>query len=306
MARRRRHGRAVNGILLLDKPRGMTSNAALQVVKRLFQAQKAGHTGSLDPLATGLLPLCFGEATKISGFLLDADKAYTATCQLGIRTDSADADGQVIEQRPVGELTAEQVRQVMAQYVGDYEQTPPMHSAVKQNGTPLYKLAHQGLEVERKSRTVSIHELNLTRLAGDQLEFYVHCSKGTYVRTLADEIGQDLGCGAHITALRRVRVEPFETENMLTLAQLEALAARGEEALDASLLPIEAALKQWPAVNLSPDSAFYLCQGQAVFVPNMNQAGLLRLYDVHQRFIGIGMLQEDGKVAPKRLMNNTY
>lgn len=303
MARRRHSGRAVNGILLLDKPQGITSNAALQVAKRLFKAQKAGHTGSLDPLATGLLPLCFGEATKVSGFLLDADKAYTACCQLGVRTDSADADGKMIEQRPVGEITAQQVSKLMEDFTGEQQQIPPMHSAIKQNGTPLYKLAHQGKEVERQPRTVTIHELRLLRLEGDQLEIYVHCSKGTYIRTLADDIGQALGCGAHITALRRERVDPFESEKMVTMAQLEALARQGDEALDACLLPIEAALKQWPAVNLSPDSAFYLRKGQAVFVPNMREQGWLRLYDAEQQFIGIGVLQDDGKVAPKRLMN---
>lgn len=303
--RRRRTGREVNGILLLDKPRGMTSNQALQAVKRLYRAQKAGHTGSLDPLATGLLPICLGEATKISGFLLDADKAYTARCRLGIKTDSADADGHVIATRPVVDVSQQRIEQALTNYLGDIQQIPPMHSAIKQNGMPLYKLAHQGIEVEREPRRVTIHEIKLLHWAEDEMDIYVHCSKGTYIRTLADDLGEDLGCGAHITALRRKRVEPFDGENMLTLEALEALAQQSDDALDACLLPMESALKQWPAVKLSAESAFYLCKGQAVFVPHTKGQGLVRLYNNEENFIGVGVITDDGKVAPKRLMNMT-
>jgi tRNA pseudouridine55 synthase len=301
--RRRRTGREVNGILLLDKPRGMTSNQALQAVKRIYRAQKAGHTGSLDPLATGLLPVCLGEATKISGFLLDADKAYSARCRLGIRTDSADADGEIIATRPVVNISRERIEQALAKFMGDIQQIPPMHSAIKQNGTPLYKLAHQGIEVEREPRQVSIHEIRLVRWESEELDIYVHCSKGTYIRTLADDLGEELGCGAHITDLRRERVEPFSGESMVALQTLETLAQQGNEALDACLLPVEAALKQWPAVKLSTESAFYLRQGQAVFVPRVKGQGWVRLYENEEDFIGVGVIQDDGKVAPKRLMN---
>ena len=305
MSRRRRTGREVNGILLLDKPQGITSNQALQRVKRLFRAQKAGHTGSLDPLATGLLPICLGEATKVSGFLLEADKAYTASCRLGVRTDSADADGQVISTRPVEGITQQRIEQALFGFLGDIQQVPPMHSAIKQNGMPLYKLAHQGIEVEREARQIRIHDLKLLRWEADELDISVHCSKGTYVRTLVDDLGEELGCGAHITALRRERVEPFGGEGMLTLTALESLAEQGDEVLDASLLPVEEALKKWPAVKLSVESAFYLGQGQAVFVPNMKGQGWVRLYNNEENFLGVGVITDDGKVAPKRLMNMT-
>lgn len=300
---RRRSGRVVNGILLLDKSTGMTSNKALQTAKHLFKAQKAGHTGSLDPLATGLLPLCFGEATKISGFLLDADKSYTATCKLGVRTNSADSDGDVIDTRPVTGIDKDLVQQSFQTFLGEIEQIPPMHSAIKQNGVPLYKLAHKGLEVARESRPVTIHEIRLVRLDGDELEIFVRCSKGTYIRTLADDIGEALGCGAHITALRREGVDPFNSEGMVTLAQLEELAEQGTEALDQLLLPMEAAINQWPAVELSADAAFYVRQGQAVFVAKLPGQGLVRLYEGKTDFMGIGIIMDDGKVAPKRLMN---
>ena len=206
MARRRNRGRQVNGGLLLDKPIGITSNAALQRVKRLFNANKAGHTGSLDPLATGMLPLCLGEATKISSFLLSADKEYRACLKLGVITDSADAEGNVVETRPVADYSESRVREVLKRFLGESSQIPPMHSAIKQNGQPLYKLAHQGIEVERKARDITIYSLELLRFEGDELEIAVRSSKGTYIRTLSEDIGEALGCGAHITALRRTGV----------------------------------------------------------------------------------------------------
>ena len=302
MARRRSHGRDVSGIVLLDKPVGMTSNAALQQVKRLFNANKAGHTGSLDPLASGLLPICLGEATKVSGFLLDADKAYLGTCKLGVRTTTADAEGEVIEQGPVGDLSIAQVEEVLKQFKGPIEQIPPMHSAIKQNGQPLYKLAHQGKTVERKPRAVEIYTLDVLRLEGDELDISMHCSKGTYVRTLAEDVGQALGCGAHLSALRRTLVGPFDIEQAVTLVQLQERAAQDFAALDEVMLPIDYALRDWPEVSLSEDSAYYLCRGQAIQVPQAPTSGWVRLSS-GERFLGVGEILEDGRVAPRRLVN---
>ncbi len=304
MARRRNRGRNVNGILLLDKPLGVTSNAALQQVKRLFRAAKAGHTGNLDPLATGLLPICFGEATKISSFLLDSDKRYVGTIRLGVITRTADAEGEVLETRPVGEYGEAQIRDVLDRFVGEIEQVPPMHSAVKVNGTPLYKLAHKGLEIERKPRTVTIHSIELLRHAGDELEIELHCSKGTYVRTLAEEIGEALGCGGHLSALRRTASGPFDIDEAVTMAQIEAAAEEGNAALDALLLPIERALADWPAVNLTDNSAYYVQQGQPVLVPQAPTAGWVRLHRPDGGFLGVGHILDDGRVAPKRLIKS--
>jgi tRNA pseudouridine55 synthase len=302
VARRRPRGRDVNGILLLDKPSGMSSNAALQMVKRLFKASKAGHTGNLDPLATGLLPLCFGEATKISSFLLDSDKRYIGTCKLGVRTSTADSEGEVLETRPVGKITEQQVKEVLQRFIGQIEQIPPMYSAVKINGTPLYKLAREGKEIERKSRRVSIYEIKMLRLKGDELEIDVHCSKGTYVRTLAEEIGAALGCGAHLSALRRTASGQFDLQQAVTLPELEHLAEDGFEELDSLLLPPEEALSDWPMVNLSDNTAYYLQQGQAVQVPRAPTSGWVRLRRDDGKFLGIGQILEDGRVAPKRLI----
>ena len=302
MARKRAKGRDVNGILLLDKPTGMSSNAALQTVKRLFNANKAGHTGNLDPLATGLLPICFGEATKISSYLLDSDKRYIGTCKLGVRTRTADSEGEVLETRSVGNLTEQQVKQVLQGFIGQIEQIPPMHSAVKINGTPLYKLAREGKEIERKSRRVSIYQLEMLRLEGDELDIDVHCSKGTYVRTLAEEIGEALACGAHLSALRRTASGPFELEQAVTIPELAHLAEDGFEALDRLLLPPEEALSDWPMVCLSQNSAYYLQQGQAVQVPKAPSSGWVRLRRDDGQFLGIGQILEDGRVAPKRLI----
>jgi len=303
LAKRHSKGRDVDGILLLDKPQGLTSNQALQIVKRLFQARKAGHTGSLDPLATGMLPVCFGEATKISNFLLNADKRYLAVCKLGVRTDSADADGLVIETRPVAGIEEQRLRGVLLEFLGEQSQVPPMHSAIKQGGVPLYKLAHQGIEVEREARTITVHRLDLIRFENDSLELDISCSKGTYIRALADDIGKALGCGAHIAALRRLQVGAFEGVKMHTLEQLNKLSEQGVTALDQVLLPMDASLGDWTEVQLSADAAFYLRQGQAVFVPRLKIGGYVRLYDPAGVFLGIGWVQDDGRVTPKRLMN---
>jgi len=294
--------RRVAGILLLDKPPGMTSNAALQVVKRLYQARKAGHTGSLDPLATGLLPLCFGEATKVSGFLLDADKRYRVVCKLGENTTTGDAEGEVIERRPVEGVTEARLRKALEGFVGEIEQIPPMYSAVKHKGERLYKLARQGVEVEREARKVDIHSLELRDFSLPVFEIDVHCSKGTYVRTLVEDIGEQLGCGAHVTALRRLAVGPFDDSQMVDMAALEATAAEGMAALDKLLLPMESGLSQWPGVRLSGDAAFYLRQGQPVLVPQAPTEGWVRLYEGESRFLGMGEILDDGRVAPRRLM----
>lgn len=301
MSRRRNKGRNVNGVLLLDKPVGMSSNEALQVAKRIFNANKAGHTGSLDPLASGLLPVCFGEATKASGFLLDADKHYRVRGKLGEKTRTGDAEGEVIASRPVEGIDAARLEQVFAQFRGEIEQIPPMHSAVKHQGQRLYKLARQGVEVEREARRVIIHELNLLGVDLPYFDIDVRCSKGTYIRTLAEDIGERLGCGAHVTELRRLGVGPYATAGMVGLDQLRGEAV-DTAVLDAHLLPIESALTQWPDVRLSPDAAFYLRQGQPVVVPHAPTSGWVRLYAADQRFLGMGQVLDDGRVAPKRLM----
>jgi tRNA pseudouridine55 synthase len=303
MARRRTHGRPVNGILLLDKPMGATSNAALQQVKRLFQARKAGHTGSLDPLATGVLPICLGEATKASAFLLDADKRYRVVCKLGETTSTQDAEGEILQTRPVGDYSLAELEVVLDRFRGPQEQVPPMFSAVKHEGQRLYKLARQGIEVERKARSIVIHELSLLSWESPSLEIEVHCSKGTYVRTLAEDIGEALGCGAHVTGLRRTAVGPYGDDTLVTIEQLEALSGEGFFArLDALLLPMESALAQWPGVRLTGDAAFYLRQGQPVLVPKAPTSGWVRLYEGESTFLGMGEILDDGRVAPRRLM----
>lgn len=308
MARRRKHGRDVNGVLLLDKPIGLTSNAALQRIKRLFNANKAGHTGSLDPLATGMLPLCFGEATKISAYLLDADKHYRAVCKLGVTTDSGDADGEIKETRPVEAYSESRVREVLESFLGDTAQVPPMHSAIKRDGIPLYKLAHQGIEVEREPRKITIHNLTLVRFGGDELEIDVRCSKGTYIRTLAEDIGEALGCGAHIAALCRTGVGALDGFATYSLETLESIAdEQSLAALDELLIPMDAALPDWPEVRLTEDASYYLRKGQAVFVPKLKNSGLVRLYSPEKlgekRFLGVGTVLDDGRVAPKRLLS---
>ena len=302
MGRRRKKGRDVDGVILLDKPSGITSNAAVQTVKRLFNANKVGHTGSLDPLASGMLPLCLGEATKVSGFLLDADKHYRVVARLGQRTDTGDAEGEVIEERPVVDYGEARVREALAAFLGEIEQIPPMYSALKHQGERLYKLAREGVEVERKPRPVTIHALELLRYEGDEVAFDVHCSKGTYVRTLAEDLGEALGCGAHVIELRRTAVVPYDDATMVTLDELRAAAEEGFDALDARLLPIDTALRDWPAVRLNADSAFYLRQGQPVLVPKAPTAGWVRIYGPEERFLGLGEIADDGRVAPKRLI----
>jgi tRNA pseudouridine55 synthase len=293
--------RQVNGLLLLDKPTGMTSNAALQSVKRLYQARKAGHCGSLDPLASGLLPICLGEATKISGYLLDANKTYRFTCRLGVTTTTGDAEGQVLDSRPVAEPDKAQVAEVLRGFTGPIDQVPPMHSALKHQGQRLYRLARQGIEVERRPRRVFIHELQLLDLRQDCLTCTVTCSKGTYVRTLAEDIGWVLGCGAHLIELRRTGVEPFDASQMVTLDSLRTRAGRGLTAMDSLLLPMDRALCGWPEVRLSADMAYYLRLGQAVSTLGAPRRGWVRLYRQDQ-FLGVGEILANGRVAPRRLV----
>jgi tRNA pseudouridine55 synthase len=304
----------------------MSSNAALQRVKRVFNAKKAGHTGSLDPLATGLLPVCLGEATKVSQFLLDSDKEYLAAIQLGVKTDTADSEGQVIEERDC-QVDAGQVEQALRKYRGDIEQVPPMYSALKKDGQPLYKLARRGEEVEREARPVTIHRNELVSFQGNRLELYVACSKGTYIRTLAEDLGEDLGCGAHISALRRLRSGCFalsgevsdrfssgetsdETSDyadaVVTLDWLEHTAqSDGLGALDKVLVPMDAAIEHMPAVQLPELAAESVRHGQPVLVRHLPADGLVRMYEKKPEaslFIGIGEIDDDGRVAPRRLI----
>lgn len=297
----KRNRRDVSGILLLDKPPGGTSNQVLQRVKWLFAARKAGHTGSLDPLATGVLPLCLGEATKISGFLLNADKRYRVWCRLGTVTDTADADGRVVSEHTVPALDTATVDAALAGLVGEQDQLPPMYSAVKHNGERLYRLARRGEAVDREPRRITIHALERVALEGDTVVVDVHCSKGTYVRTLAEAIAEALGTGGHVSALRRTGLGPFAGQPLVTLEQVEAAAESGVAALDALLLPPEAGLADWPDVSLDPDSAHFVCHGQAVFVPRAPRAEWVRLFGP-RGFLGMGVIQDDGRVAPRRLM----
>lgn len=303
MGRRRRHGRDLTGIILLDKPVGLGSTQALQRVKNLFQARKGGHTGSLDRLASGLLPLCFGEATKISGFLLNADKRYRSTFRLGVVTNTGDAEGEVIERHDPPELKEREILRVLAEFTGPIEQVPPMHSAIKHQGQRLYKLAHQGLTVERQPRSVTIYRLELLGFGDGRLQVEVDCSKGTYIRTLAEDIGKRLGCGGSVETLHRFGAGPFEAKDMISLGELEERAESGLAALDELLLPIEAAVAHWPGVSLPDAVAYYLRRGQPVLVPHAPTEGWVRIFAGGDRFVGIGEVLDDGRVAPRRLMN---
>ena len=287
---------------MLDKPPGLTSNDALQKVKSLYRARKAGHTGSLDKAASGLLPLCFGEATKFSGFLLNADKRYRTIFQLGIQTSTGDAEGDIVFRGETGKLTRKRVETVLAGFLGTVMQVPPMFSALKHKGQRLYKLARQGLEVDREPREITVRSMDLLDYRGDDLELDIHCSKGTYIRTLAEDIGKELGCGAHVKALRRTGVGPYSDENMLTLPELESIAETGMQGMDELLLGIDSVVQDMPCVNLVDSVAYYLCQGQPVTVPRAPTRGMLRIYGEDGRFLGVGEVLADGRVAPKRLV----
>lgn len=308
MGRRRKNknSRPINGILLLDKPLGASSNRVLQDIKYLYNAQKAGHTGSLDPLATGLLPICFGEATKVSGFLLEANKSYQFTCRLGETTTTADSEGDVLEICSVS-VSERQINKALKKFIGQIQQVPPMYSALHHEGKRLYELARQGIEVERKARDITV--FSLTMLGRDENDVFleVTCSKGTYVRSLAEDIGRELGCGAHVAALHRSMIEPYVEPDMVSMKTLLALKDLDEKQryaeLDHLLLPTESALIQWPDVHLDKDSSFYMRQGQAVQVSGSPADGFVRLFDEKKHFIGMGEIADDGRVAPKRLMS---
>lgn len=302
---KKRKRRPVTGVLILDKPRGITSNAALQKVRRLLNAEKAGHTGSLDPLATGVLPLCFGEATKFSKYLLDADKGYEVRVQLGITTTTGDAEGQVLETRPVAVEPA-RVLETLQDFTGKIQQVPPMYSAIKRDGQPLYKLARAGETVEREPRSVMISSLDLLDCDVDSLGLAVSCSKGTYIRTLAEDVGAALGCGAHVAELRRTQAGPFSLTQSVTLDQLlEAHESGGSEALDAFLLSADAGLLHWPEIRLTEHSAYYWLHGQPVRSPEAPAFGWLRVKNPQGDFIGIGEVDGEGRIAPRRLIRSS-
>lgn len=300
---RRNKGRLIDGVLLLDKDRGMTSNSALQQVKRLFGAAKAGHTGSLDPLATGMLPICLGEATKLSGYLLDADKHYRVVCRLGAKTATADADGEVVQTANVPELSEQTVLTVLERFTGNIEQVPPMYSALKHEGRRLYDLARAGKEVDRPARRVRIFTLELEAMDRDSLTLDVRCSKGTYIRTLVEDIAVELGTLAHVIDLRRLGVGPYEKRPMYGLADLATHRdEHGDAALDALLLPVDSAVADWPVIRLDEDMSFYMRRGQPLQVPRAPTEGRVRLYTETGEFLGIGEIADDGRIAPKRLL----
>ncbi|WXL26941.1 tRNA pseudouridine(55) synthase TruB [Ectopseudomonas mendocina] len=304
MAQVKRIRRSVDGIILLDKPRGFSSNAALQKVRWLLNAEKAGHTGSLDPLATGVLPLCFGEATKFSQYLLDADKGYETLMQLGVTTNTADAEGEVLERRPVT-VGRTEIEALLPGFRGEISQIPPMYSALKRDGQPLYKLARAGEVVEREPRSVTISRLELLSCEGDQVRLAVDCSKGTYIRTLVEDIGRELGCGAHVAELRRTKAGPFDLQRTVTLEELERVHAEGgNEAVDQFLLPVDSGLQDWPLLSFTEHSSFYWLQGQPVRATDAPKYGMVRVQDHNGRFLGIGEVTDDGRIAPRRLIRS--
>ncbi|AOS97087.1 tRNA pseudouridine synthase B [Microbulbifer aggregans] len=311
MGRRPKWGRPVNGVLLLNKPTGITANDALQKAKRLFFANRAGHTGALDPLATGVLPICFGEATKFSQYLLDADKRYRSTFCFGMATDSGDADGNVISTKDASGLTEEAVREAMAPFRGKISQVPSMYSALKHKGQPLYKLARQGVEVERQAREVEIFEyelLSFTPGRQPRAEVEIHCTKGTYVRSLAEDLGAALGVGAYVEKLHRSAAGPFREEDAVTLDELAEERGEGRaEELDHYLLPMDAPASGLPKMTLPEDSGYYVRQGQPVMdlqVYRIGQEGdMVRLFLESGEFLGVGEITDDGRVAPRRLVS---
>ncbi|MEN4874020.1 tRNA pseudouridine(55) synthase TruB [Kosakonia cowanii] len=309
MSRPRRRGRDVHGVLLLDKQQGASSNDVLQKVKRLYNANRAGHTGALDPLATGMLPICLGEATKFSQYLLDSDKRYRVIARLGQRTDTSDADGQVVEERPVT-FTATELASALESFRGNTQQIPSMYSALKYQGKKLYEYARQGIEVPREARPITVYELLFIRHEGDELELEIHCSKGTYIRTIIDDLGEKLGCGAHVIYLRRLAVSRYPIERMVTLEQLQALVQQAEqqeipaaELLDPLLMPMDSPASDFPVVNIPSVVAAYFKNGQPVRASTTPAEGLVRVTEGEEgKFIGMGEIDDQGRVAPRRLV----
>ncbi len=299
---KRTKGRSINGIVIVDKAMGISSNRALQEVKRLYNANKAGHTGSLDPLATGVLPLCLGEATKVSRFLLDSDKKYRARLKLGARTDSGDSEGTIIASCTDFSVSHRQLEKALQQFLGEIKQVPPMHSALKVNGVPLYKLARKGKTIAREARNITVYSIELTAFKNDEIELEIACSKGTYIRTIADDLGQALGCGAHVSALRRTRAGVFTEADCVTTETLRAeYRLEGFAGIDQHLVAMDKAIADLPEVVLPSITASFIKQGQAVLVRHLPEEGLVRLYE-EQQFIGIGCIDDDGKLAPGRLI----
>jgi tRNA pseudouridine55 synthase len=295
--------RPLDGILLLDKPPGMSSNQALQRVRHLFRAEKAGHTGSLDPLATGLLPVCFGEATKVAGYLLGNHKCYETTALLGLTTDSDDADGAPLRERPIPPLSAADVEALLPKFVGRISQRPPIISALKQGGEPLYAKARRGEVIEVPEREVEVDAIELLEFSGDRFRLRITCGSGTYVRSIVRDLGELLGCGAHVTELRRLWVDPFAAQPMHTLPELQALREQGQEAqLDALLLPVEAGLAGWPRLQLDAEQALALGQGREVRLGSPSAPpGDALATDPGGRALGLVTLGDEGLVRVKRL-----
>ena len=301
---RRRRVRNISGIVVLDKANGLSSNAALQEVKRLYEAHTAGHAGSLDPLATGVLPVCLGEATKVSQFLLDSDKRYRTRIKLGIRTDTGDSEGAIIERNEGISVSRKAIERALTKFKGEVEQVPPMHSAIKMNGVPLYKLARKGIAVEREPRLVTLYQICLVEFVNSELELEISCSKGTYIRTIADDLGQELGCGAHVIELRRTQAGVFTEKDSISAEELALEKEnRGLDKIDQFLIPMDRAIQDLPEVNLPSITASHVKNGQAVLVRHLPKNGLVRMYEDEQ-FIGIGSIDDDGKVAPRRLIIN--
>lgn len=295
--------RDVHGLLILDKPPGLTSNAALQRVRGMFGARKAGHTGSLDPLATGVLPICLGEATKLSGILLDAPKRYRVSIVLGVTTSTGDAAGQELARRPVVDVSPDRIAAALATLTGDIQQIPPMYSALKHHGRRLYALAQQGIEVERAPRPVTVYEARLIALAGSIVEAEFHCSKGTYVRTLAQDLGALLGCGAHVGALRRSQAGAFGLDRAVTLETLAESASQGFSTLDTFLTAPGDALADWPRIMLTADATHAICHGRPVSVADDALRGQVRMFGAEGVFLGLGRIDDAGRLQPKRLLH---
>ena len=299
MRKRKHKGRNLSGLLVLDKPVGITSNAALQQVKALYQASKAGHTGSLDPLASGMLIICFGEATKFSQYLLDADKTYEVHAKLGEKTTTGDAEGEIVTRQSVPTFSKNEIEKVLENFRGEIRQIPSMYSAIKYQGKPLYEYARAGIEVERQARPIFIYELVLRSIEKQECHLFVHCSKGTYIRTLIENIGDKLRCGAHVAGLRRLSIGKFCPNSMVSLSELQQQTDLNE--LDKILLPIHLAVANYPKVELSETAQFYLRQGNSIIVPKAPTSGMVQLVGKNDRFIGVGEILENGKVAPRKL-----
>ena len=311
---KRRKGRAINGVLLLDKPHGLSSNHALQAVKRIYFAQKAGHTGALDPLATGMLPICLGEGTKFSQYLLDTDKTYQVTAKLGIRTTTSDSGGEVVSEKEVN-VSDEQLTKALDSFRGTTKQIPSMYSALKHQGQPLYKYAREGIEVPREARDITVFNLELLRFEHDEVELSIHVSKGTYIRTIVDDLGELLGCGAHVAELRRSAVGNYPIEKMITLPELAALLEQANadeitpsDVLDPLLLPMNSAVDGMHCVYVDDMSANFLRHGNPVQAYNAPEDGSVQVYlgegenDADAEFIGVGFINDDGLLAPKRIV----